>query len=105
MTKSLIAFFSIIFISITAHSAGITYNGNSEGHCTIWDKTIFGKSAKCRMRAIKISTGPVTCRFTRTYKDQETKVKFCVYNKQSGDKFTMSVGSTEICPVTFKCKK
>ena len=105
MNKSLITFFAIFFISTTVHSAGITYNGGSKGHCTIWDKTIFGKSAKCRIRAIKISTGPVTCRFTRTYKDQETKVKFCVYNKQSGDKFTMSVGSTERCPVTFKCKK
>ena len=105
MNKSLFTFFAIFFISTTVHSAGITYNGSSEGHCTIWDKTIFGKSAKCRIRAIKISTGPVTCRFTRTYKDQETKVKFCVYNKQSGDKFTMSVGSTERCPVTFKCKK
>ena len=105
MTKLLIVLFSIFFISITAHSAGITYNGSSEGHCTIWDKTIFGKSAKCRIRAIKVSSGPVTCRFTRTYKDQETKLKFCVYNKQGGDKFTMSVGSTERCPVSFKCKK
>ena len=38
MINSLITFFIIFFISITAHSVGITYNGSNEGHCTIWDK-------------------------------------------------------------------
>lgn len=31
MIKSLITFFIIFFISITAHSAGTTYNGSNEG--------------------------------------------------------------------------
>ena len=105
MNKSLIIFFSILLISIKVNAAGNTYYGSSEGHCTIWDKTISGKSAKCRKRATKILTRPFTYRYTRTYKDQETNVKFCVYNKQGRDKFTMSFGVAEKCPVTFRCKK
>ena len=105
MLKVLLIIFSFFIWSLNSHAAGITYKGNSEGHCTIWDKTIFGKSAKCRIRATKTSFGPVTCRFTKTYKDAETAVKFCVYSKQGGDRYTMSVAQTEKCPITFMCKK
>ena len=109
-------FFIILFCMFSYSSllaAGVTYSGADHGYCTLWDtarliwpQTIMGKEkAKCRKRATKASTGTIICRFSRTYIDNETNTKFCVYNKQTGDKFTMSVGNTEKCPVKFQCKR
>ena len=72
----------------------------------IW--TILGKlTAKCRIRAKRLSKGPVVCRLKRDYINSETGERMCVYQRGGfnlGDA-TVSMPKTEKCLKTYSCKR
>lgn len=95
--------------------AGVYFDGSSQTHCTEWSnkrlkwpQTILGKfSAKCRIRATRLSKGPVVCRLKRNYIDPETDERMCIYQR-GGYKLgeaTVSMPKTEKCMKTYSCKR
>ena len=110
--------FLISFLDIfneTALAEGRMYEGTAEGPCIEWSnkrlkwpQTILGKlTAKCRIRAKRLSKGPVVCRLKRDYIDSETDERMCIYQRGGynlGDA-TVSMPKTEKCLKTYSCKR
>ena len=104
------------FCTQAAFAGGRTYQGKeSSAHCTLWStdrlrwpQTILGKlTAKCRIRAKRLSKGPVVCRLKRDYIDSETDERMCIYQRGGfnlGDA-TVSMPKTEKCLKTYSCKR
>ena len=103
-----------IFPSIV-FAAGKTYESSNQSHCTEWSNKLLkwpqtsmgGEKAKCRIRAKKYSSGPVTCRLKKSYVDKETGSRMCVYYRQgykTSDK-VVSISSQLKCQVQYECKR
>ncbi|MFL2823552.1 MAG: hypothetical protein ACJZ8A_05360 [Paracoccaceae bacterium] len=102
-------------VASVSHAAGVYYDGTAQTHCTEWSnkrlkwpQTILGKfTAKCRIRAKRLSKGPVVCRLKRDYINSETGERMCVYQRGGfnlGDA-TVSMPKTEKCLKTYSCKR
>ena len=116
--RIIVTVFLISFLDIfneTALAEGRMYEGTAEGPCIEWSnkrlkwpQTILGKfTAKCRIRAKRLSKGPVVCRLKRDYIDSETDERMCIYQRGGfnlGDA-TVSMPKTEKCLKTYSCKR
>ena len=106
---------SIFISSGTLFSAGVYYDGTAQTHCTEWSnkrlkwpQTILGKfTAKCRIRATRLSKGPVVCRLKRNYIDPDTDERMCIYERGGYNlgQATVSMPKTEKCLKTYSCKR
>ena len=116
-SKMKLSFFLLIILILPLHAfgAGKTYESSNESHCTEWSNKLLkwpqtslgSEKAKCRIRAKKYSTGPVTCRLKRSYVDKETGSRMCVYYRQ-GYKTTdkvVSISRQLKCQVQYECKR
>ena len=74
-----------------ALAGGKTYQGSeSSAHCTLWSKdrlrwpqTILGREkAECRRKAVDSSAGKTTCRLIKTYIDDDSGERICIYKRQ-----------------------
>ena len=85
-----------------------SFSGDKEGHCELWslDRAL-GKSADCRRRAKRPSEGPITCRFKRSYiNDDDPTLTMCVYEKAGYNLEDLTISSeTYVCEKEFKCKR
>ena len=112
-----LSFFAFIIVIIPSFvfAEGKTYEGGTASHCTEWSNKLLkwpqtsmgGEKAKCRIRAKRYSTGPVTCRLKKSYVDKETGSRMCVYYRQgwkTSDKI-VSISSQLKCQVSYECKR
>ena len=85
-----------------------TFTGDKEAHCELWSlDRVFGKAATCRRKAKKPSSGPILCRFKRSYiNEDDATLTMCVYEKAGYkmEEFTIS-SETYVCQKEFKCKR
>ena len=85
-----------------------TFSGDKEGHCELWslDRAL-GKSAECRRRAKKPSQTTITCRFKRSYiNEDDPTLTMCVYEKAGYNLEDLTISSeTYVCEKEFKCKR
>ena len=85
-----------------------TFSGDKETHCELWSlERALGKAADCRRRAKKPSVGPITCRFKRSYiNDDDPTLTMCVYEKAGYNLEDLTISSeTYVCEKEFKCKR
>ena len=85
-----------------------TFSGEKETHCELWSlERALGKSADCRRRAKKPSEGPITCRFKRSYvNEDDPTLTMCVYEKAGYNLEDLTISSeTYVCEKEFKCKR
>ena len=116
MHKLIVSIIAIYLISSGALlAAGVYYDGTAQTHCTEWSnkrlkwpQTILGKfTAKCRIRATRLSKGPVVCRLKRNYIDPDTDERMCIYERGGYNlgQATVSMPKTEKCLKTYSCKR
>ena len=116
-------FKSLVFILLLfgydmqpAVSGGKTYQGSeSSAHCTLWStdrlkwpQTILGREkAECRRRAVDSSAGKTTCRLIKTYIDDDSGERICIYKRQGTglDELSLSMSAFLHCQVDFECKR
>lgn len=116
-------FLSLVLLALLsghgAHPAlagGKTYQGSeSSAHCTLWSKdrlrwpqTILGREkAECRRRAVDSTAGKTTCRLIKTYIDEESGERICIYKRQGTglDELTLSMSAFLNCQPDFNCKR
>ena len=99
-----------------AFAGGRTYQGSeSSAHCTLWStdrlrwpQTILGREkAECRRRAVDSSAGKTQCRLIKTYIDQESGERICIYKRHGTglDELTLSMSAFLNCQKDFICKR
>ena len=99
-----------------ALAGGKTYQGSeSSAHCILWSKdrlrwpqTILGREkAECRRKAVDSSAGKTRCRLIKTYIDEESGERICIYKRQGTglDELTLSMSAFLHCQKDFECKK
>jgi len=99
-----------------AFAGGRTYQGKeSSAHCTLWStdrlrwpQTILGREkAECRRRAVDSSAGKTQCRLIKTYIDQESGERICIYKRHGTglDELTLSMSAFLNCQKDFICKR
>ena len=99
-----------------ALAGGKTYQGNeSSAHCTLWSKdrlrwpqTILGREkAECRRKAVDSSAGKTTCRLIKTYIDDDSGERICIYKRQGTglEELSLSMSAFLKCQVDFECKR
>ena len=116
-------FLSLVFMLLfstygmrPAFAGGKTYQGSeSSAHCTLWSKdrlrwpqTILGlEMAECRRRADDSSAGKTTCRLIKTYIDDDSGERICIYKRQGTglDELSLSMSAFLHCQVDFECKR
>ena len=116
-------FLSLVFILLfssygmqPALSGGKTYQGSeSSAHCTLWSKdrlrwpqTILGREkAECRRRAVDSSAGKTTCRLIKTYIDDDSGERICIYKRQGTglEELSLSMSAFLHCQKDFECKR
>ena len=116
-------FLSLVFMLLfssygmqPAFAGGKTYQGSeSSAHCTLWSKdrlrwpqTILGlEKAECRRRAVDSSAGKTTCRLIKTYIDDDSGERICIYKRQGTglDELSLSMSAFLHCQVDFECKR
>ena len=116
-------FLSLVFISLFSSNGmqptlagGKTYQGSeSSAHCTLWSKdrlrwpqTILGREkAECRRRAVDSSAGKTTCRLIKTYIDDDSGERICIYKRQGTglEELSLSMSAFLHCQVDFECKR
>jgi len=116
-------FLSLVFISLfssygmqSAFAGGKTYQGNeSSAHCTLWSKdrlrwpqTILGREkAECRRKAVDSSAGKTTCRLIKTYVDDDSGERICIYKRQGTglEELSLSMSAFLHCQKDFECKR
>jgi hypothetical protein len=116
-------FRSLIFIVLLssygiqhALAGGKTYQGSeSSAHCTLWStdrlkwpQTILGREkAECRRRAVDSSAGKTTCRLIKTYIDDDSGERICIYKRQGTglDELSLSMSAFLNCQKDFECKR
>ena len=97
-------------------AGGKTYRGSeSSAHCTLWSKdrlrwpqTILGReTAECRRKAVDSSEGKTTCRLIKTYIDEDSGERICMYKRQGTglDELTLSMSAFLHCQKDFECKR
>jgi len=116
-------FLSLVFILLfssygaqPALAGGKTYQGSeSSAHCTLWSKdrlrwpqTILGREkAECRRRAVDSSAGKTTCRLIKTYIDDDSGERICIYKRQGTglEELSLSMSAFLHCQKDFECKR
>ena len=99
-----------------ALAGGKTYQGSeSSAHCTLWSKdrlrwpqTILGREkAECRRKAVDSSAGKTTCRLIKTYIDDDSGERICIYKRQGTglEELSLSMSSFLHCQKDFECKR
>ena len=99
-----------------AFAGGRTYQGSeSSAHCTLWSsdrlrwpQTILGREkAECRRRAVDSSAGKTQCRLIKTYIDEESGERICIYKRHGTglDELTLSMSAFLNCQKDFICKR
>ena len=99
-----------------ALAGGKTYQGSeSSAHCTLWSKdrlrwpqTILGREkAECRRRAVDSSAGKTTCRLIKTYIDDDSGERICIYKRQGTglEELSLSMSAFLHCQKDFECKR
>ena len=97
-------------------AGGKTYQGSeSSAHCTLWSKdrlrwpqTILGREkAECRRKAVDSSAGKTTCRLIKTYIDDESGERICIYKRQGTglEELSLSMSAFLHCQKDFECKR
>ena len=100
----------------SALAGGKTYQGSeSSAHCTLWSKdrlrwpqTILGREkAECRRRAVDSSAGKTTCRLIKTYIDNDSGERICIYKRQGTglEELSLSMSAFLHCQRDFECKR
>ena len=93
-----------------------TYQGSeSSAHCTLWSKdrlrwpqTILGREkAECRRKAVDSSAGKTTCRLIKTYVDDDSGERICIYKRQGTglEELSLSMSAFLHCQKDFECKR
>ena len=112
----------ILLASLSGHGAppalagGKTYQGSeSSAHCTLWSKdrlrwpqTILGREkAECRRKAVDSSAGKTTCRLIKTYIDDDSGERICIYKRQGTglEELSLSMSAFLHCQKDFECKR
>ena len=116
-------FQSLVFIVLlfsygmqNALAGGKTYQGSeSSAHCTLWStdrlkwpQTILGRDkAECRRKAVDSSAGKTTCRLIKTYIDDDSGERICIYKRQGTglDELSLSMSAFLQCQKDFECKR
>ena len=116
-------FLSLVFMLLLsgygmqpAVAGGKTYQGSeSSAHCTLWSKdrlrwpqTILGREkAECRRRAVDSSAGKTTCRLIKTYIDDDSGERICIYKRQGTglEELSLSMSAFLHCQKDFECKR
>ena len=116
-------FQSLVFIVLlssygmqNALGGGKTYQGSeSSAHCTLWStdrlkwpQTILGREkAECRRKAVDSSAGKTTCRLIKTYIDDDSGERICIYKRQGTglDELSLSMSAFLNCQKDFECKR
>jgi len=104
------------FCARLAIAGGRTYQGSeSSAHCTLWStdrlrwpQTILGREkAECRRRAVDSSAGKTQCRLIKTYIDEESGERICIYKRHGTglDELTLSMSAFLNCQKDFICKR
>ena len=99
-----------------ALAGGKTYQGSeSSAHCTLWSKdrlrwpqTILGREkAECRRKAVDSSAGKTTCRLIKTYLDDDSGERICIYKRQGTglEELSLSMSAFLHCQKDFECKR
>ena len=99
-----------------ALAGGKTYQGSeSSAHCTLWSKdrlrwpqTILGREkAECRRKAVDSSAGKTTCRLIKTYIDDDSGERICIYKRQGTglEELSLSMSAFLHCQKDFECKR
>ena len=116
-------FLSLVFMLLVssygmqlALAGGKTYQGSeSSAHCTLWSKdrlrwpqTILGREkAECRRKAVDGSAGKTTCRLIKTYVDDDSGERICIYKRQGTglEELSLSMSAFLHCQKDFECKR
>ena len=116
-------FLSLVFMLLfssygmqPALAGGKTYQGSeSSAHCTLWSKdrlrwpqTILGREkAECRRKAVDSSAGKTTCRLIKTYIDDDSGERICIYKRQGTglEELSLSMSAFLHCQKDFECKR
>ena len=116
-------FQSLVFIVLlssygmqNALAGGKTYQGSeSSAHCTLWStdrlkwpQTILGRDkAECRRKAVDSSAGKTTCRLIKTYIDDDSGERICIYKRQGTglEELSLSMSAFLHCQKDFECKR
>ena len=116
-------FLSLVFMLLLsgygmqpAVAGGKTYQGSeSSAHCTLWSKdrlrwpqTILGREkAECRRKAVDSSAGKTTCRLIKTYIDDDSGERICIYKRQGTglEELSLSMSAFLHCQKDFECKR
>ena len=99
-----------------AFAGGRTYQGSeSSAHCILWSsdrlrwpQTILGREkAECRRRAVDSSAGKTQCRLIKTYIDEESGERICIYKRHGTglEELTLSMSAFLNCQKDFICKR
>ena len=99
-----------------AVAGGKTYQGSeSSAHCTLWSKdrlrwpqTILGREkAECRRKAVDSSAGKTACRLIKTYIDDDSGERICIYKRQGTglEELSLSMSAFLHCQKDFECKR
>ena len=99
-----------------AMAGGKTYQGSeSSAHCTLWSKdrlrwpqTILGREkAECRRKAVDSSAGKTTCRLIKTFVDDDSGERICIYKRQGMglEELSLSMSALLHCQKDFECKR
>jgi hypothetical protein len=116
-------FLSLVFMLLSfsygmqpVFAGGKTYQGSeSSAHCTLWSKdrlrwpqTILGREkAECRRKAVDSSAGKTTCRLIKTYIDDDSGERICIYKRQGTglEELSLSMSAFLHCQKDFECKR
>ena len=99
-----------------AFAGGRNYQGSeSKAHCTLWSsdrlpwpQTILGREKdECHRRAVDSSAGKTQCRLIKTYIDQESGERICIYKRHGTglEELTLSMSAFLNCQKDFICKR
>ena len=99
-----------------ALGGGKTYQGSeASAHCVLWStdrlkwpQTILGREkAECRRKAVDSSAGKTTCRLIKTYIDDDSGERICIYKRQGTglDELSLSMSAFLHCQKDFECKR
>ena len=107
---------SVMFAPKT-FAAGRTYEGAGEGsaHCSLWatdrlrwPQTSVGREKQeCRRRAVRPTSGVIQCRLRKSYIDEETGERMCIYQRGAtgqGD-MTTSMSKEFSCERSISCNQ
>ena len=92
-------------------AAAKTYSGSGESaaHCSLWStdrlrwpQTSVGREKQeCRRRAVQPTSGVIQCRLRRSYIDQETGERMCIYQRGATGQGDMTTSMSK----EFSCER